>query len=59
MIGSPKPRSKSAASRREKLTYRGVTLQTPVARSQFTSAQIKRAVEDAIAKYADRLASGH
>lgn len=47
----PKPaRAKSA------LLYRGVKLRSPAARPHFTIAQIKKAVDDAIAKNADAIA---
>lgn len=56
MTGSAQPRLKAAPAKR-KLTYRGVKLQSPVGRSQFTIAQIKKAVEDAIARNADVIAN--
>lgn len=56
MIGSIQPRTKAAPPKRA-LTYRGVKLQSPVARSQFSIAQIKKAVEDAIARNADVITS--
>ena len=54
MTASAKPRSDLAA--RKPLTYRGVQLQTPFARSQFTAEQIREAVEYAIAQNADAIA---
>jgi len=53
MTGSARPQRKPAQSR--KPLYRGVRLQRPAARSQFTIAQIKKAVEDAIAKHAEAI----
>ncbi len=46
---SPKP------SKVGKTTYRGVTLQTPAAASRFSSVEVKRAVEHALAKHAGAL----
>lgn len=57
MTGSAKPLPKSAPRAKGKLTYRGVTLRTPAARPQFTIDQIKQAVEDAVSKHAELLAS--
>ena len=51
MSGSALPKAK-----RGKLTYRGVTLQKPATRSRFTSTEIKKAVESAVAKNAEALA---
>jgi len=56
MSGSTQPRAKAAPPKRA-LTYRGVKLHSPAVRSQFTIAQIKKAVEDAIARNADVIAS--
>lgn len=56
MSGSIQPRTKVAPTKRT-LTYRGVKLQSPAVRSQFTVAQIKKAVEDAIAKNPDVITS--
>jgi hypothetical protein len=54
MTASAKPRVDIAA--RKPLTYRGIQLQTPFARSQFTPEQIREAVEHAIAENADAIA---
>lgn len=56
MTGSAQPRVKAAPTKRA-LTYRGVKLQSPATRSRFTIAQIKKAVEDAIASNADVITS--
>ena len=53
IIAQAKSRSKAAPSA---LTYRGVTLPRLPIPSQFTTAEIKKAVENAIAKNADALA---
>ena len=58
MVGSANPQSKSPCPRRVKLTYRGVTLQTPAAAPRFPIEQIKKAVEDALAKHAAALGGG-
>jgi hypothetical protein len=39
-------------------TYRGVKLQVTTGRTRFSLAQIKKAVETAVAKNADALAGG-
>jgi hypothetical protein len=57
MSASAKPRPKTAPRGRV-LTYRGVTLQKPATASRFSSNEIKKAVEDAVAKHADSLAHG-
>ena len=56
MTGSAKPQRKPA-QRKAALLYRGVKLQSPAVQSHFTIAQIKKAVDDAIAKNADAIAS--
>lgn len=56
MTGPTQPRAKAAPPKRA-LTYRGVKLQSPAVRSQFTIAQIKKAVEDAIARNAELVAN--
>ncbi len=56
MSNSAKPRPKSALAG-DKLTYRGVTLRKPATASRFSTSEIKKAVEDAVAKHADSLAS--
>lgn len=45
--GKPLPKINLA---RGKQTYRNVTLQRPATRSQYSSAEIKKAVDDALAK---------
>ncbi len=40
-------------------TYRGVKLQVTAGRTQFSLAQIRKAVETAVAKNADVLAGGN
>lgn len=55
MTGSAKSQRKPTQG--PKALYRGVKLQRPAARSQFTIAQIKKAVEDAIAKNAEAIAN--
>jgi hypothetical protein len=57
MSGPAKPRKTSVAAG-GKLTYRGVTLQKPATRSRFSVKEIKKAIEDAVAKNATVLA-GH
>jgi len=52
--GSAKPRQK-AASTRGKLIYRGVTLQKLADPSRFSASEIKKAVEDAVAKNTESL----
>lgn len=56
MTGTAKPRRKTAQGK-SALLYRGVRLQSPAAQSHFTIAQIKKAVDDAIAKNADAIAN--
>ena len=48
--------TRRAKPRPSTLTYRGVKLRSPVEPSQFTTSQIREAVEYAIAKNADVLA---
>ncbi len=55
MSGSAKPRPKTA-SEKGKLAYRGILLHRPATRSRFSASEIKKAVEDAVAKNADTLA---
>ena len=51
------PRPRTPVDPRRPLTYRGVKLQSLAAPSRFTIAQIRKAVEDAIAENADTLAA--
>jgi hypothetical protein len=51
-----RPRKRpSQQPKADKTTYRGVILRKPATASRFTSREIKRAVEHALAKHADDL----
>ncbi|MDB5430749.1 MAG: hypothetical protein JWP35_1865 [Caulobacter sp.] len=55
MTAAATSRPQAPRASKGKLTYRGVTLQHPATRSRFSIAEIRKAVESAIAENADAL----
>jgi len=51
-------KSTAKAKTSPKLTYHGVTIQSPPGRSRFTPEQIRKAVKAAIAKNPNALSAG-